>query len=78
MVAEDTILRGLPEISRDGLDGKPSPRALNNMISRGHIRIPKIAGRYTTTRRRIREMWEALMDGDKPKRATGAGRKATS
>jgi hypothetical protein len=76
MVNEDAILRGLTAISRDGLDGEISPHALHNMISRGHIRIPKVAGRYQSTRRRIRELFEALMDGDnqngrRPRNARG-------
>jgi hypothetical protein len=63
VINEDAILRGLTAIARDGLDGALSPHALHNMIERKHIRIPKVAGRYTSTRRRMRAMWDALMDG---------------
>jgi hypothetical protein len=62
-LTDDSLLRGLIAISRDGLDGEISARALSNMIDRKHIRIEKVAGRYTSTRRRIRQQFEALMDG---------------
>jgi hypothetical protein len=62
LLNEDAILRGLPAISRDALDGRISPHALRHMVERGHIELPKIAGRYTSTRRRVREMWDRLMD----------------
>jgi hypothetical protein len=33
------------------------------MIGRGHINIAKVAGRFTTTRARIRAAFEQAMDG---------------
>jgi hypothetical protein len=68
MTQEDTILRGLEAISRDGLDGAITPRALYAMLERGHIKIQKIGGKFTTTRRRIRQQFEDLMDGNGKRR----------
>jgi hypothetical protein len=64
-ISDDAILRGLPALARDGLDDAITPRALGNMIDRGHLQIEKFAGRYTSTRRRIREAFERAMDGEK-------------
>ncbi len=61
-INDDTILRGLTAIARDGLDGALSPHALHNMIMRKHIKISKVAGKYTSTRRRIRQLFETMMD----------------
>jgi hypothetical protein len=63
VVDDDTILRGLHAISRDGLDGAISPRALYAMIGQGHIKIGKVAGRFTSTKRRVRALFDAAMDG---------------
>ncbi len=67
-VNDDQILRGLTAICRDGLDDAITPRALYNMIARKHIRIHKVAGRYTSTRVRVRELFEAAMDGEAKRR----------
>ena len=63
VIDDDRLLRGLTEIARDGLDGAISAHALHNMIHRGHIKLGKVAGKYTSTRRRIRQMFDAMMDG---------------
>jgi hypothetical protein len=61
---DDEILRGLKAIAEKGLNGKISPRALYAMIARGHLKgIRKVAGKYTSTPRRMREMFESMMDG---------------
>jgi hypothetical protein len=67
-LTDDSLLRGLVAISRDGLDGEISARALSNMVERKYILIEKVAGRYTSTRRRIRQQFEALMDGERGRR----------
>jgi hypothetical protein len=63
-MTDDQILRGLKAIAERGLDGQVSSRALYAMIERGHLKgIRKVAGKYTSTRRRVREIFEAAMDG---------------
>lgn len=62
-VDDDAILRGLTAIARDGLDNELTPKALYNLIYAGDLKIAKVCGRYTTTRARVRRLFDELMDG---------------